>query len=58
MELFQADLRDQDRSVLQFWDGKSEMLFPSEEKDLALMVDSVWTKMGAKPFDDTGEMKG
>lgn len=48
---------NQDRSVLQFWDGKSELLFPSQETDLALMSDGTWVKMGAKPFVDTGEMK-
>lgn len=44
--------------MLQFWDGKNELLFPSAETDLALMSDGTWKKMGAEPFVDTTETKG
>lgn len=38
--------------MLQFWDGKSEMLFLNQEADLALMADEFWKRMGATPFVD------
>ncbi|KAK3388018.1 hypothetical protein B0H63DRAFT_413341 [Podospora didyma] len=43
-----------DRSITHFWDGKSELLFPGKETDLALMCDGAWSAVSAKPFDDTG----
>ncbi|KAL1850463.1 hypothetical protein VTK73DRAFT_9655 [Phialemonium thermophilum] len=46
-----------DRSILQFWDGKNELLFPSVDKDVALLADGAWKNMGAEPFTDTGPMK-
>ncbi|TPX19127.1 uncharacterized protein E0L32_011200 [Thyridium curvatum] len=45
-----------DRSITHWGDGKTELLMPGEEKDLALMCDGSWTALGAKPFEDTGAM--
>ncbi|KAK3356696.1 hypothetical protein B0T25DRAFT_497387 [Lasiosphaeria hispida] len=47
-----------DSSIMQFWDGKSELLFSSKETDLALMCRGAWSAIGAKPFVDTGVYKG
>ncbi|KAK0710705.1 hypothetical protein B0H67DRAFT_493154 [Lasiosphaeris hirsuta] len=47
----------QDSSIMQFWDGKSELLFSSKETDLALMCRGAWSAIGAKPFVDTGVYK-
>ncbi|KAL2131961.1 hypothetical protein VTI74DRAFT_4416 [Chaetomium olivicolor] len=43
-----------DQSITHFWDGKSELLFPGQETDPALMCDGAWTAVAAKPFQDTG----
>ncbi|KAK4183884.1 hypothetical protein QBC35DRAFT_507079 [Podospora australis] len=43
-----------DRSITQFWDGTSELLFPSEETERDLMCKGTWMAMGAQPFEDTG----
>ncbi|KAK4639979.1 hypothetical protein QC761_700150 [Podospora bellae-mahoneyi] len=43
-----------DRSITQYFDGKSELLFPAVEPDLDLMCKGTWAAMGARPFEDTG----
>ncbi|PON28738.1 hypothetical protein TGAM01_v202585 [Trichoderma gamsii] len=42
-----------DRSVTHLGDGNSELLFASKETDEALMSAMAWSRMGAKPFEDT-----
>jgi hypothetical protein len=44
-----------DKSVTHFGNGKTELLFPAEEKDLALMCDGSWRHWGATPFEDNFE---
>ncbi|OTA98835.1 hypothetical protein M426DRAFT_17053 [Hypoxylon sp. CI-4A] len=43
-----------DKSVANVGDGKTEFLFPSKEKDIALMSKEAWHKLGAKPFEENG----
>lgn len=38
--------------MVHFGDGKTELLYFSEETDLALMCDGAWKNMGATPFED------
>ncbi|KAJ5593231.1 FAD/NAD(P)-binding domain-containing protein [Penicillium hordei] len=40
------------RSVSHLSDGKAELLWPTKEKDLALMSAKAWRRMGATPFED------
>ncbi|KAI0468381.1 hypothetical protein F4859DRAFT_524630 [Xylaria cf. heliscus] len=40
-------------SVTHYGDGKTELLFPGEETDEALMSAMCWSRMGQKPFEDT-----
>lgn len=42
----------QDKSITHFEDDKTELLFPAEEKDLALMCAGSWAALGVKPFED------
>lgn len=42
----------QDRSVTHMGDGKSELLWESKEKDVALMSAQCWSRLGEKPFED------
>ncbi|KAI5860064.1 FAD/NAD(P)-binding domain-containing protein [Durotheca rogersii] len=41
-----------DKSVSSVGDGKTELLFRAKDKDVALMVDGVWKRLGATPFED------
>ncbi|KAK3303902.1 uncharacterized protein B0T15DRAFT_494401 [Chaetomium strumarium] len=43
-----------DRSITHFWDGESELLFPTKDHDIALAVGRAWSGISAKPFHDTG----
>lgn len=43
---------NQDRSSTFMGDGKTELLFKGQDKDVTLMVHSVWTRMGQTPYDD------
>ncbi|KAJ5471087.1 FAD/NAD(P)-binding domain-containing protein [Penicillium desertorum] len=42
------------RSVSYISDGNAELLWPTKEKDLALMSAQAWKHMGATPFEDQG----
>ncbi|KAI2467402.1 FAD/NAD(P)-binding domain-containing protein [Annulohypoxylon bovei var. microspora] len=43
-----------EKSVANAGNGKVEFLFPSKEKDVALMAAGAWHKLGAIPFKETG----
>ncbi|KAL2142041.1 hypothetical protein VTI28DRAFT_1611 [Corynascus sepedonium] len=47
-----------DRSVSEFWDGKSELLFSHREDDLTMMSGRAWQALSARPFEDTGLYPG
>jgi NADH dehydrogenase FAD-containing subunit len=47
-----------DKSVTHFGNGKTELLFPAEEKDLALMCDGSWRHWGVIPFEESVEKDG
>jgi NADH dehydrogenase FAD-containing subunit len=40
-----------DKSVTHFGKGKTELLFPAKEEDLALMCDGSWRYWGVTPFE-------
>ncbi|KAL7622745.1 hypothetical protein AAE478_006423 [Parahypoxylon ruwenzoriense] len=41
-----------DKSISNVGDGNTEFLFPTKEKDVALMAKGAWKKLGARPFED------
>lgn len=42
----------QHRSVTHMGDGKSELVWETQEKDEALMAAQVWSMFGETPFED------
>ncbi|KAK1579872.1 uncharacterized protein LY79DRAFT_563176 [Colletotrichum navitas] len=41
------------KSISAFGTGDTELLFRSKNKAVTLMIERVWTHMGAKPYEDT-----
>ncbi|KAI0386983.1 FAD/NAD(P)-binding domain-containing protein [Hypomontagnella monticulosa] len=41
-----------DKSVSSVGDGKTEFMFPAQDKHIDLMAAGAWHKLGAKPFED------
>ena len=50
-------METKEKSVVNLSDGKTELLFKSRDKDVALMSERVWKHMGAIPYQDPSSVE-
>lgn len=48
----------QGKEVIQFENGKTEVLIQHKSHDITLTAEQAWSRLGAKPFVDPAEADG